>query len=88
MLHNPRVLFEYGSIAEFANVFRSISQTVALDLNAEVQEQLDEGKLDYKASLKSANWCKSMAGTLVSSYRKDVKRKKAEPMEEMLAFVG
>lgn len=76
VLHNPKVLFEYNAVKEFAQVFENLSQTVALDLNAEIEDVLNEGKLDYKASLKNAKWCDNMSRTLVSSYLKDVKRKK------------
>ena len=88
ILHNPKILFDHNSIDEFAQIFEDISQTVALDLNAEIQEPLEEGKLDYKASLKSVRWCEGMSRTLVSSYLKDVKRKKAEPVDDLLGFMA
>ena len=87
ILHSPKVLFEHDVIDEFSKLFGELSQTVALDLNAEVQEILEDGKVDYKASLKSAKWCEGMSRTLVSSYLKDVKRKKAEPIEDLLSFM-
>ena len=88
ILHNPRILFEQNVFDNFTQVFGELSQTVALDLNAEVEESLQEGKLDYKASLKSAKWCENVSRLLVNSYLKDVKRKKAEPIEEMLSFLA
>ena len=87
ILHSPKVLFERDAIKEFSELCANISETVALDLNAEVQELLDDGKLDYKASLKSATWCQKTARTLVASYQKDVRRKKAEPIEDLLSFM-
>ena len=52
ILHNPKILFDRSVIDEFAQIFEVISQTVALDLNAEIQEPLEEGKLDYQGQLK------------------------------------
>ena len=87
LLHSPKVLFEREAIEEFTKLYADISETVALDLNAEVQELLEDGNLDYKASLKNAKWCEKTARTLVASYQKDVRRKKAEPIEKLLAFM-
>ena len=87
VLRNPRKLFEKNKIEEFARVCQGLSQTVALDLNAEIYDDVRAGKLDYKTSLKSAKWCETMSRALVSFYLKDVKRRRASSVDDLLAFV-
>ena len=77
-------LFIQGNLDNFVTIFSSISETTALDLNANVEELNDVGDFDYKAELKSANWCRSQARQLVASYQKDVKRKKADSLDKLL----
>ncbi len=73
-----------GKLKEFCEVFESIARTSVNDLNAEIAEQSEAQTFDYKSDLKNQNWSKSMAGRLLASYRKDVIRKKAEPVDKLL----
>ena len=77
-------IIENGQMTEFCAVFSNIAKTTVDDLNAEVIEQSEADQFDYKVSLKSQTWSKSVAAKLKASYRKDVIRKKAEPVNTLL----
>lgn len=87
LLAEPKRLFDSDCFTEFIDVVADLSVTVGIDFNTEVDELLEQGNFDYKASLKNAGWCRDVARKLVSSYLKDVKRKKADPVEKLLSFV-
>lgn len=84
-LTDPRPLFAKGTVDDFVTVFAGIASTTVDDLNAEVGELIEEGNFDHKRDLKSPTWCKTMTGKLVSAYKKDVKRKRVEPIAELFA---
>lgn len=79
-----RQIIEQGQLAELCQVFSDIAKTTVNDLNAEVAELAEAESFDYKSDLKSPNWGKSMTAKLKASYRKDVTRKKAEPVDFLL----
>jgi len=83
---NIKTVVENGKLDEFLQVFRSLADTTVSDLNAEVEELSDsEEGFDYKRDLKSQKWCKTMCGKLKAAYKKDVKRKKADPVSDLVA---
>ena len=88
ILAEPKVLFDGDCFDDFIHVVADLSETVGIDFNTEVEELRQQGDFDYKSSLKNANWCREISRNLVASYLKDVKRKKAEPVEELLSFMG
>lgn len=77
-----------GKLENLIKVFMDLASTTVSDLNAEVAElrEADEG-FDYKRDLKSPKWCRTMCGRLKAAYKKDVKRKKAEPIPKLLAEI-
>lgn len=83
-LQSLRKIIEQGQMPEFCNVFSDIAKTTVNDLNAEIAEQAEAEPFDYKSDLKSPSWGKAMAAKLKASYRKDVTRKKAEPVDVLL----
>lgn len=85
IFNDPKALFANGKIADFIDVFVGIAATTVDDLNAEVVELLEAGNFDHKRDLKSPTWCKTMTGKLVSAYKKDVKRKRVQPIDELFA---
>ncbi len=85
IFNDPKPLFVNGKIDEFVEVFVGIATTTVDDLNAEVVELSEEGSFDHKRDLKSPTWCRTMTGKLVSAYKKDVKRKRVQPIGELFA---
>jgi hypothetical protein len=85
LLQQPKNLFTNDKIDAFMDAFSGISGTTVDDLNAEVGELIEEGNFDHKRDLKSPTWCKTMTGRLVSAYKKDVKRKRVEPIADLFA---
>ena len=85
IFNDPQSLFDTGKIGKFIDVFASIATTTVDDLNAEVVELVEAGNFDHKRDLKSPTWCKTMTGKLVSAYKKDVKRKRVQPIDELFA---
>lgn len=77
-----RAIIDKGQLGILCGVFSDIAKTAVNDLNAEITE-LGES-FDYKSDLKSPNWGRTMAAKLKASYRKDVTRKKAQPIDELL----
>ncbi|MEI6644297.1 MAG: hypothetical protein WCL10_19985, partial [Novosphingobium sp.] len=61
----------------------SLALSAANDLSAEISD-LDDEQFDYKKELKSAKWCKAMAARILAQYKKDVGRKKADPVANIL----
>lgn len=80
-----RSLFLKGKVDDFLKVFSDLSSTTVDDLNAEIAEQIEDGNFDYKRDLKSPKWCRLMCEKLKAAHRKDVKRKKATPVSELIA---
>ena len=85
VLTDPRPLFEKRTVDDFLKVFSGLASTTVDDLNAEVGELIEAGKFDHKRDLKSPTWCKAMTGKLVSAYKKDVKRRRVQPIAELFA---
>lgn len=84
-LTDPRKLFAEGKVDAFVTIFSGIASTTVDDLNAEIGELIEEGKFDYKRDLKSPTWCKTMTVKLVSAYKKDVKRKRVDPIADLFS---
>lgn len=65
--------------------FSGLAIAAANDLNAEVaaEEEEQEGNFDYKRQLKSPKWCRAVAGRVLAQFKKDVARKKAEPISKI-----
>ena len=55
-----RKLIESKRLDDFVAICAGIAKTTAQDLNAEIAGELQDPAFDYKAQLKSPNWCKSM----------------------------
>lgn len=85
IFNDPKVLFANGRINDFVDVFVGIATTTVDDLNAEVVELVEADRFDHKRDLKSPTWCKNMTGKLISAYKKDVKRKRVKPIDELFA---
>ncbi|MDR3448888.1 MAG: AIPR family protein [Alphaproteobacteria bacterium] len=87
-----KVFADFGSIIKakkldaFLEVFADLSATAVDDLNAEIVDIVDGIGFDYKKDLKSPKWCRTMCQKMKSAYSKDVKRKKAKPVSELLSF--
>ena len=85
LFSNPMLLFEKGKILDFLTVFSELAGTTVYDLNAEISELSEKDSFDYKSDLKSRSWCRTITKKMNASYKKDVKRKKALPINELLA---
>lgn len=73
-----------GKLSELEKVFSGLAGSLALDLNAEAESE-EEGGFDYKNDLKSPVWCKKISARLIAQYGKDVKRKKADSVENLVS---
>lgn len=67
---------------DLATGFSKLAVSAAIDLNAEIDPE-DEEHFDYKNLLKSQRWCKHMSAKLVAQHKKDVRRSKADSVEEI-----
>lgn len=84
MLQNMGKIYPSKKLPEMLEIFGSLAQSLALDLNAEIVGE--EGvPFDYKNELKSPTWCKKMSAKLIAQYAKDVMRKKADPIAVLCA---
>lgn len=86
VLENLDQVVKTGNLQRFAEAFAGLSLSAATDLNAEVPNDDDE-HFDYKNELKSAKWCKATAAKLLAQYKKDVIRKKADPIAKVFAGI-
>ncbi|MBP6379854.1 MAG: AIPR family protein [Sphingorhabdus sp.] len=68
-----------GKIDLFVKAFAELSVAAANDLNAEVAADDDE-VFDHKTHLKSRKWCEAIEARILAQFKKDVARKKAEPI--------
>ncbi len=71
-----------NKIGAFTSAFTELAILAANDLNAEISSD-DDDHFDYKSDLKSSKWSKAMAARLLSQFKKDVARKKAESIEKV-----
>lgn len=71
-----------GRLPKFVESFKELAVAVANDLNAEIACD-EEEQFNYKSDLKSAKWTKAIAARLVSQYKKDVSRRKADPINKV-----
>ncbi len=88
ILKNPKSLFEAGVVDKFIDVVSELFSTVGIDLDAEIEDQFKDQSFDYKASLKNAGWCRNLSKDLQGSYLKDVRRKRADPISDLLSFAS
>ncbi len=86
VLENLDQVVKTGNLQRFAEAFAGLALSAATDLNAEVPNDDDE-HFDYKNELKSAKWCKATAAKLLAQYKKDVIRKKADPIAKVFAGI-
>ncbi|MBK1664791.1 hypothetical protein CKO38_08435 [Rhodospirillum rubrum] len=70
---------EKGRVDKFVEGFSDLASAAANDLNAEIASEEDE-HFDYKNYLKSQKWSKSTAAKMLAQHKKDVLRKKADPI--------
>lgn len=77
-------IIENDELEDLLEVIEEIAGTTADDLNAEYEAALEDGDFDYKAELKSSNWCRTTVARLKAQHKKDVKRKKAKPIAKLL----
>ncbi|MBG6154101.1 hypothetical protein IWQ52_001272 [Labrenzia sp. EL_159] len=78
-------LIKKEKLDRFATMFARLASTTVDDINAEVQELSEGDGFDCKRDLKSPRWCRTICAKLKASYSKDVKRKKASPIGELVA---
>ncbi len=84
VFHDSKSLFDINKVEEFVEMFLEISSTTIVDLEAEIEDLLEDEKFDYKRDLKSPKWCRSMNNKLKATHRKDVKRNKAKSVDDLL----
>ena len=73
-----------GKLELFVQEFSDLAVAVANDLNAEVAAD-DEEVFNHKTHLKSKKWCETTDARILAQYKKDVARKKAEPIAVQFA---
>jgi hypothetical protein len=79
VIGNLDKVVKYGNLPEFVAAFSDLALAVANDLNAEVAADDDE-TFDHKTHLKSRKWCEATEARILAQYKKDVARKKADPI--------
>ena len=84
VLDNLDMVVENGRFEEFVEAFSELAVAVANDLNAEVTA-VDEVVFDHKTDLKSPKWCRGIEARILAQYKKDVARKRAEPIAKQFA---
>ncbi|WP_298982433.1 AIPR family protein [uncultured Roseibium sp.] len=84
LFSSPDDLLQENSDKKFLEIVSALVSTTICDLEAEVSELIVEGSFDYKRDLKSPKWCKNMVNKIKAAYKKDVKRKKAESIDDLL----
>jgi len=83
VLKDPMSLFQTGRDEKFLGVIEEIMRSIVVDLNFEVDERGDQ--FDYKGDLKSPNKIRELRAALLRSYEKDVARKKAPSLSDVMA---
>ena len=71
-----------GKLPDFVAAFAGLAAAAANDLNAEIASDDDE-HFDYKNDLKSSKWCRQTAARMLAQYKKDVSRKRADPISKI-----
>ena len=81
---NFPAIFEKKTVDQFVSVYSELAYTTVYDVNAAIAELKVDDDFDYKRDLKSVKWCSAMCEKLKAEYKKDVRRKKASPIVELL----
>ncbi len=76
------LLLDKKKAKKFFRAVKEILDGIVVDLNLEVKERGDE--FDYKSDLKSPQKTAQFANKLLSTYKKDVIRKKASTIAQSL----
>lgn len=84
VLDNLDKVVANGKIPEFVTAYAELAVAVANDLNAEVAADDDE-VFDHKTHLKSKKWCETTEAKILAQYKKDVARKKADPISDQFS---
>lgn len=80
MLNNMNGILSADKVGDFTDIIDGLARSLAIDLNAEI---VDDKEFDYKNELKKPNWCRKVSAKLVAQYKKDVLRKKADPIADL-----
>lgn len=75
---------EKGRLDDFVEAFANLAVAAANDLNAEVAD-VDDEHFDFKTDLKSSKWCRQTSTRMLAQYKKDVGRRKADPIANIFA---
>ena len=84
VMANLGTVITTGNLPRFVEAFSGLAKAAANDLNAEIAADDDE-HFDHKNELKSAKWCKQTSARLLAQYKKDVQRRKADPIDQLFA---
>lgn len=84
ILSNLDLVVSSGKLGKFVAAFKDLAVAAANDLNAEMPTE-DDDYFDYKNELKSSKWCRQISAKLLAGYKKDVQRKKADPIKAIFA---
>jgi len=85
VLQNIGKLLTSKSFPKLLEIFGILANSLAIDLNAEIVGEEQEGAFDYKNELKSPAWCKKISTKLIAQYSKDILRKKADSIKDLVA---
>ena len=84
LLERAGDILKASKLPEFVDLFKKLAATTVHDIDAEVETS--EGEVfDYKTDLKSPKWCRETSAKIRAAYLKDVKRKKAQAIEELVS---
>ena len=80
---DPSILFSSGKISKFMDAVEEVLKSIIIDLNYAVEDLGQE--FDYKRDLKSPSKTKELRKSLLRDYEKDIARKKASSIEQLMA---
>lgn len=84
VLDNVDKVIANGKLLDFVAAYAELAVAVANDLNAEVAADDDE-VFDHKTHLKSKKWCEMTEAKILAQFKKDVARKKADPISDQFS---
>tara|TARA_R110002124_G_scaffold284368_1_gene461543 strand:- start:52072 stop:53772 length:1701 start_codon:yes stop_codon:yes gene_type:complete len=84
VMANLGTVVRTGNLPRFVEAFSGLAKAAANDLNAEIVAEDDE-QFDHKNELKSAKWCNKTSARILAQYKKDVQRKRADPIDQLFS---
>lgn len=89
ILSNPGDLIKRNKVDDFISILSDLTVQTIYNFEGEINlsEQDQDMEFDYKRDFKSPNWCRKMSTVLKTDFKKDMRKKKAAKIDDLLSKI-